>query len=137
MLERMRQRLAPAEHRETAPDLWTATYILMGLRYEQEAIHRLLRGVRKMKESVTYQAIIEEGREEGVLRGIPKGACHTLLVQGTEKFGEPSPEVKERLEAIDDLHRLDQLSLRLLAAESWEELLDLPKRRPRKTRKKS
>jgi predicted transposase YdaD len=40
--------------------LWTATFILMGLEYDQAVARQLLRGVRIMKESVTYQAILEE-----------------------------------------------------------------------------
>ena len=49
MLAQMKQRL----NREAAPimaaDLWSAAYILMGLRYEQALIQRLLQGVVTMK----------------------------------------------------------------------------------------
>jgi len=41
--------------------LWTATYVLMGLKYPSAFTEQLLRGVRQMKESVTYQAILAEG----------------------------------------------------------------------------
>jgi hypothetical protein len=37
----------------------------MGLRYPTELITRLLEGVQTMKESTTYQAILQEGRIEG------------------------------------------------------------------------
>ena len=54
---------------EALPDeramLWASTYILMGLGFRPEATAELLRGVRDMKESSTYQAILEEGRSEG------------------------------------------------------------------------
>src|SRR5947209_6555158 len=46
--------------------LWTSTYILLGLRFRPEAAAELLRGVRDMKESSTYQAILDEGRSEGI-----------------------------------------------------------------------
>src|SRR5207302_1828302 len=103
-------------------------------------VHTSMPGIQTMRESVTYQAILAEGRAEGIvtgaLRGIVKGVCHSLLVLGTEKFGEPTAEIKTHLESIDDLYRLDQLLMRMLTAKSWEELLELPKR-PRKIRKKS
>ena len=48
-----------------APDLWAATYVLLGLKYSNEFASLVLQGVLTMKESVTYQAIIAEGRAEG------------------------------------------------------------------------
>ncbi len=56
-----------------AADLWSAAFILMGLRYERALIQKLLQGVVTMKESVTYQAIIEEGMAEGLAKGLAKG----------------------------------------------------------------
>src|SRR5579871_2239564 len=62
---------------ETEPgergSLWTAAYLLMGLRYERRLIHRLLKGVRGMKESTTYQEILEEGEAKGIEKGIERG----------------------------------------------------------------
>src|SRR5712691_5118076 len=45
----------------------------LGLRYPRDLTAELLRGVRAMKESVTYQAILEEGREEGREMGREEG----------------------------------------------------------------
>ena len=55
-------------HAEAEPQsakLWTATCLLMGLRYEKSFASQLLEGVQNMKESTTYQAILREGRDEG------------------------------------------------------------------------
>src|SRR5205085_4729656 len=63
VVAQMKQRFdreAPSQ----AKDLWFAAYILMGLRYERAMVQTLLRGVLNMKESTTYEAILEEGKAE-------------------------------------------------------------------------
>src|SRR5205085_1945749 len=65
MKRRMGRQVPPSG----AAELWSATYILMGLRYQESLIQRLLQGVVAMKESVTYQAILEEGKAEGKAEG--------------------------------------------------------------------
>jgi predicted transposase YdaD len=126
MEERIEREAAP----EDAGALWTATYVLMGLRYNRELTAALLRGVRAMKESVTYQAILEEGREVGIELGREEGreegrvqeARALLLRLGQRRFGAPSAEAQAALAAAA-IERLEALSERLLDAESWEELL--------------
>jgi len=106
--------------------LWSAAYILMGLRYEKMLINRLLEGVMDMEESVTYQAILEKGEL--------RYARRNLLRQGQERFGRVPAGVRASIEAMEDFERLDELSLRLLRVDSWQELLGFsnpPKRRRR------
>ena len=67
-----------------------------------------------LRESVTYQAILKEGRLQGV-RNI-------LLRQGRERFGEPSAEITALLFAETDLGRLEALAIRLLHVKTWEKL---------------
>ena len=82
-----------------------------------------------MKESSTYQAIIEEGEELGARRQARK----MLLRLGTLQFGAPTTKVKRALERIADVEQLEVLGERLLGVESWQELLEplQPKRRPK------
>ena len=47
--------------------LLTAGYLLLGMRYDEDVIQNAFIGVRGMKESVTYQAILREGRQEARL----------------------------------------------------------------------
>jgi predicted transposase YdaD len=115
MEERISKETSPAE----AGLLWTATYVLMGLRYSPQLASQLLQGVRAMKESATYQAIIEEDREEGRV----EEARALLLRHGTKRFGPPAPQAQAALEAITAIDRLELLSERLLDVESWDELL--------------
>jgi len=107
--------------------MWTATYLLMGLRYTQSETRRILRGVRGMKESSTYQAIWEEGKTVGLLEGRQEGkaeeALRLLLLFGSKRLGEPSERVLSSLHSITSLERLEKLAGRLMEVESWSELL--------------
>ena len=76
-----------------------------------------------MKESVTYQAILQEGRAEGRAEGEADEARKLLLLQGRDQFGEPSAKIVARLDTVTDLGRLEALVLRLRHVKTWEELL--------------
>src|SRR4051812_1706158 len=56
------RRMADRLDRETPPatgdELWTAGYILFGLRHPPAEVGPIMRGVRRMRESATYQAIL-------------------------------------------------------------------------------
>jgi predicted transposase YdaD len=107
---------APPEMRGT---LWTATFVLMGLRFPPEFVTQLLQGVREMEESSTYQHIIERGRAEGEARE----ARNILMLLAGRRFGPAPPSAAAALNAISDRTRLEQLAVRVLDARSWEDLL--------------
>ena len=65
VIHAMQERLDREATKNQAETLWTATYLLMGLKYSDELIDRLLAGVQNMKESVTYQKILREGLRRG------------------------------------------------------------------------
>ena len=119
VIQQMESRLAREARPKTAGVLWATTYILMGLRYSDKFAVQLIREVRGMEESVTYQAIINKGREKGKI----EEARAILLRLGRKRFGEPNKAILEALANIDDLHRLEELSLRLLDVDAWQELL--------------
>jgi len=89
-----------------------------------------------MEDSVTYQAIIAKGRAEGERQGAVREARKTLLLQGEDRFGPPDAETAAAVEALDDLARLEQLSVALLHAQSWPELLQTPSPRAPRSRRK-
>jgi predicted transposase YdaD len=138
VIARMKQRLEREAPPGQAADLWSAAYILMGMRYEEALVQRLLQGVLTMKESVTYQAIIREGEAIGEAKGEAKEARKLIFLLGRNKFGEPSAEAEAALNALSDVNRLEELGVRLLRVSSWEELLGLngAGRRGRGRRKK-
>lgn len=121
-----------------AEKLETAAFLLMGMRYSEDLTNLLWRGSR-MRESVTYQAILREGREEGLVlgrqeglqaglvEGSLQGARHLLMRIG-RKHGLPAPDPATiaALEAIHDLDRLEALGERLLdpGVRTWRDLLE-------------
>jgi hypothetical protein len=124
VVTQMKQRFdreAPSQ----AKELWSAVYILMGLRYERAMVQTLLRGVMNMKESTTYQAILEEGKAEGIAKGKAEEARKMLLLLGRDRFGEPSAKIAALLDALTDLGQLEALGLRLLHVKTWEELFGM------------
>ena len=72
-----------------------------------------------MKESVAYQAILEEGEAKGKAEEARK----MLLLLGREQFGEPSAKIVALLDAVTDLGRLEALVIRLLHVKTWDEFL--------------
>jgi predicted transposase YdaD len=99
--------------------LWAATYVLMGLKYKTPLIDHLLDGMQSMKESVTYQKILREGRAAGLVAEEMK----LFKRLATKRFGKPSNQILAVLNGIIDVQRLEELSDRMLEAKSWDELL--------------
>jgi hypothetical protein len=85
-----------------------------------------------MKDSVTYQAILEEGKAEGKA----EEARRILLLLGRDRFGDPPADVRAALDGLADVTRLEELAVRLKQAASWQELLGLPGPRRRSPRRK-
>ena len=71
-----------------------------------------------MHESDTYLMIREEGEM------IAGREC--ILIVGEELFGRPSTSVKNQVNSITDLHRLERMLRRAARAASWQEILETP-----------
>jgi len=137
LVRRMADRIN-AEPEPRAAKLWTATYLLMGLRVPDEVAAHLLEGVQNMRESTTYQAILREGLNEGLIMGRNEGliegrvaeAQRLLLRQGGIRFGAPDETTRAAIEAVRDLDRLERMSDRLLdmGIHDWDGLLGTPAR---------
>jgi len=120
---------------ELKTTLWTATAILMGLRYPREQVGEMIEGVAKMvlgirgiEDSWVYQDIFAKGRAEGEARGRAEGlveeAREILLGLGRKKLGKPHEQVLSKIAAIRDLDYLNLLLDRFLDASTWEDLLN-------------
>ncbi|HEY7312807.1 MAG TPA: hypothetical protein VH643_25815 [Gemmataceae bacterium] len=79
------------------------------------------------EESTTYQAIVRKGRLAEARR--------FLILLGQEKLGPPPEAAMAAVYDLEDIDHLEKLGKRLLSADSWEALLDLPSRRRRKARR--
>jgi hypothetical protein len=123
LVQRMADRIN-AEPEPRAAMLWTATYLLMGLRFSNEVATHLLEGVQNMQESTTYQAILKEGVDKGRITGEQQ----LLIRVGTKKFGEPDAATLAAVEAIRDVERLEALGERIIDPEirDWNSLLRAP-----------
>jgi predicted transposase YdaD len=80
-----------------------------------------------MQESTTYQRILREGRQEGLVEGRLGEARRFLRRLGTQQFGEPDAETVTALEAIQDVERLEALGEKVLRHDhkSWKDLLQV------------
>lgn len=132
IMKRMEKRLGSPRGRKQAPLVWGAAYILLGLRYSPALAAQLFQGVMSMKESSTYQAILQEGRSEGAVAEAKK-----LLRQwGKDAFGTPNAQIVAAIERLNDLTRLEELLRRVHSVASWQELFGPPVGDPRKGRRR-
>jgi predicted transposase YdaD len=115
----MRARIDTQPDRPLAAKLWAATFVLMGLRFEEQLINNVLSGVMQMEESVTYQAILRRGGELGATKEVAK----LIFSFGQERFGPPTTEQESAVTAIKDLSRLESLLRRVFDVNTWGELL--------------
>ncbi len=118
VIGRMERRIVQEATPDEAGTLWTAADVLMGLRYPRTLVNDLLRGIHGMKDSVTYQGIVEEG--------MVKARQEDILYFGGIKFGAPGETVRSALTGITDLQHLTHLIHRLPDVSTWDELLAAP-----------
>jgi hypothetical protein len=130
---RVRDEATPA----TAEQVRAGTYLLLGLRFPEDVIDDLLRGVGIMagalKESSTYQKIMREGQAEGLAEGLAQGLARAraeeltrsrelLMRMGSKRFGPPSNEDLAAIGRLNDPEKLAQLAEQVLDVTSWEDL---------------
>jgi len=109
--------------REATPDLertlWAATYLLAGLRYPPEVAQMIESYSRALRESSTYQKILDEGRAEGRA----EEARRILVRLGTRRLKRPDARTRAALNRIDDAERLERMAERVLDATTWADVL--------------
>ena len=115
VIRRMNERLQREVSWPEAALLLNAAYVLTGLRVSRPMAEQIFQGVRLMRESSTYQAILDEGRIEE--------AQKMILRLGRQKFGSPNDLIAAALQAITDLERLERMGDRILSVSTWNELL--------------
>jgi hypothetical protein len=106
-----------------ANQLLTAAFILTGLRVSDAVALRLFERVQGMRESSTYQWILNQGRTEGRMEGRVEELRERILHQGRLRIGEPAPADVAALEAIADLEHLRRMLDSTLTATTWREVL--------------
>ncbi len=116
VVDRIEARLKAEASPALTERLLAGTFLLLGLRYLPPEIPERLRRNKLVEESSTYQMVRQIGRIEGVR--------HTLLRQGSHKFGQPEdPATQSRIDSITDIEQLDALIDRIPFVSSWADLL--------------
>ena len=121
VVRQLAERLEREATGDQADRLLVAAYVLTGLRLKApNEVRQLFQGVSiAMRESVTYQAILDEGREEGRVEEL-----HRMILRlGRRRFGEADEAIRQQIEAIRDIVVLEDLSERLVIVSSWDELI--------------
>ncbi|CBN58190.1 MULTISPECIES: DUF4351 domain-containing protein [Kamptonema] len=132
MLAQVAQEVAKIEPIDERRNLLTCADILAGLRFERDLIRQLFRN-DLMRESVTYQAILEEGLERGVQQGVQQGiqqgipqgkqeeALSLIMRLLTRRLGAIAPELQTQIQSLS-LTELEELAEALL---DFSQLTDL------------
>lgn len=123
VVSRMQQRIDAEATEQQARELWASTYLLMGLRYKTSIIDTLLKGVRQLEESTTYQSLLARGEAKGEIKGRLAEARRMLILLGNKRLGAPSDAVQARLAAITSRERIENLALNVSDVETWDDLL--------------
>jgi predicted transposase YdaD len=124
VIDQMAKRILAEAPEDRAQKLLTSAFLLAGLRVEREVARQLFQGVRAMRESDTYLAILDEGRDEGRLEEARQG----ILRLGQIRFGAPSEAITATINTIADLERLRRIHDQLMAPglSTWTDLLNTP-----------
>lgn len=114
VVDRIAKRAA-SEAGADAGKLLTSAYILSGMHIDPKVAQVIFNKVIAMQESGTYQLILEEGAI--------KHTRELILRLGREQIGDPTDKQQNKLQAIDDLERLDRIAVKVLTAKNWDTLL--------------
>ncbi len=87
-----------------------------------------------MTDSVTFQAILEQGRAQGREQGLEQGleqgklqeGINVVIRLGCKRFGPADSSTIASIEQVTDLSQIERFVDRLLEVNSWKELLALP-----------
>jgi predicted transposase YdaD len=139
VVTRLESRIEREAQIEERRKLWASTYLLAGVRYAPEIAGKLLeRAVAQMKESMTYQKILADGREEGMQAGMHAGmqagmqaGRQTGRVEGERalflkfarrRLGEPNEKTLAIIQEASP-EKIEFWMEEILKAESWSELI--------------
>lgn len=115
-IRKMEQRLMSEVEPAESATLLTSAYVLSGARWNREISDMVFRGaLNLMKESTTYQKIVDEGRAVEARR--------VLKRRGTRLFGAPTSDISTTIDSISDLPKLEALIDRIEDVRSWAELM--------------
>ncbi|MDB9513326.1 DUF4351 domain-containing protein [Kamptonema animale CS-326] len=112
LLEQVAQQVAIIEETEQRNNISACVFVLAGLRFEKKLIRQLFRE-DIMRESVTYQDILQQGVQQGMQQGMQRGEVAILERLISYRFGELEPQLSEQIQrlAIPQLENLGEALL--------------------------
>ena len=116
LLQEISQKIDQIPELNTRKTIAAATYVLAGLVLEESIIKQILRR-DIMRESVTYQAILREGRQEGRKQGLVAVVLRLL----THKLGTLTPNIHTKVARLK-IARLENLAEAILDFETFADL---------------
>ena len=119
LVQQVHQRLCEETQAPQRGDLMDSMFVLTGLRFPPDIATPWFQGVTEMRESLTYQAILEEGAE----KGREEGLRDAVLRAGRHRFGPPTPKVRAALKKEQQIDRLEEMLDRMFDVKTWDALL--------------
>jgi len=89
---------------------------------EEQVYQRLIRDVYPEVNKMITNPLIEQGRQEGIQQGMQQGKQSFLLQLLNAKFGQLPALVDQKIRAITSEQELDRLGMRVLTANSLDEM---------------
>ncbi len=136
VLQEVANRIESLSNQQARRDIAAASYVLAGLTMSDNIIKQILRS-EMMRESVTFQAILQEGRQVGIQEGRQVGiqegrqeGLQTGQIQGkremlqrllTRKFGTLPPQISIQVECLT-MPQLEDLAEAILDMQSLTDL---------------
>jgi predicted transposase YdaD len=81
-----------------------------------------------IRKTLFYKWGKEEGEKEGEKRGIVKGLKKGILMVVQVRFGsQKAKQIKNLLEKINDINRLEKIKKEVIRAKSWEDFIKVLK----------
>jgi hypothetical protein len=128
IVRRMINVITAQDDAEAQSSFWSMAYSSMGLRYPAEQVHELLAPVMpRILAHKDARTMMSEGYYAGQSRaegdGAGRAARDWVLALGTRRLGEPTTALREQLETVANLERLEQIAVQLRKAATWPEAL--------------
>jgi len=112
-----------------AVSVFNSLLLLGGMRHGRDLIDELRRRISMsidLRESSYHQIVLDEGRQEGELKGRLVEAQSVILRLAGKKFGSLPSTAEGAVRALTDRERLERMTDRIFDASTWDDLLATP-----------
>lgn len=121
LLEQVADKIDRVENRNQQRELTACTELLAGLQFDRDFIRQILRE-ELMRESVTYQDILQKGKQMGIQLGIEQGKFDMIMRLLTHRFGRIPREQQDKIGELSGW-QLENLGEALLEFQSMSDLV--------------